>query len=113
MIDLRQPLAVLVNRMPGQEIESSLAHLFARQVRVGKKIEGSDLFGVTEVIAASSISNAGSLRLSTRLMVSLLFLKHAFNESDEDLNQRRGETPTWQYFSGKEYFKHRRPCDPT
>ena len=32
MIDLRHPLAVLVSRMPWQEIEASLAHRFARQV---------------------------------------------------------------------------------
>jgi hypothetical protein len=39
LIDLRHPLAVLANRMPWQEIEASLAHRFARQVRSGKKIE--------------------------------------------------------------------------
>ena len=33
LIDLRHPLAVLANRMPWQEIEASLAHRFARQVR--------------------------------------------------------------------------------
>ncbi len=27
--------------------------------------------------------------------------------------QRWGETPTWQYFSGNEYFEHQWPCDPT
>ncbi|WP_296293454.1 transposase [Limnohabitans sp.] len=113
MIDLRHPLAVLANRMPWQEIEASLAHLFARQVRAGKKIEDSDLFGATEVIAGAGVSKAGRPRLPTRLMVSLLYLKHAFNESDEDLIQRWGETPTWQYFSGNEYFEHRWPCDPT
>ena len=113
MIDLRHPLAVLANRMPWQEIEASLAHHFARQVRAGKKIEDSDLFGATEVIAGAGVSKAGRPRLPTRLMVALLYLKHAFNESDEDLIQRWGETPTWQYFSGNEYFEHRWPCDPT
>ena len=48
----------------------------------------------------------------TRLMVALLYLKHAFNESDEDVIQRWGETPTWQYFSGNDYFEHQWPCDP-
>ena len=113
MIDLRHPLAVLANRMPWQEIQASLAHLFARQVRAGKKIEDSDLFGATEVMAGAGLSKAGRPRLPTRLMVALLYLKHAFNESDEDLIQRWGETPTWQYFSGNEYFEHRWPCDPT
>jgi IS5 family transposase len=27
--------------------------------------------------------------------------------------ERWGETPTWQYFSGNEYFEHQWPCDPT
>ena len=45
LIDLRHPLAVLANRMPWQEIEASLAHRFARQVRSGKKIEDMDMFG--------------------------------------------------------------------
>ena len=46
-------------------------------------------------------------------MVSLLYLKHAFNESDEYVSGRWGETPTWQYFSGSDYFEHRWPCDLT
>jgi IS5 family transposase len=29
------------------------------------------------------VSKAGRPRLPTRLMISLLYLKHAFNESDE------------------------------
>ena len=113
MIDLRHPLAVLANRMPWQEIEASLAHRFARQVRTGKKIEDMDMFGPTVAVAGAGVSNAGRPRLPTRLMISLLYLKHAFNESDEDVVQRWGETPSWQYFSGNEYFEHRWPCDPT
>lgn len=113
MIDPRHPLAVLSNRMHWQEIEASMAHLFARQVRAGKKIEDTDLFCSTKVMVGADMSNAGRPRLPTRLMVSLLYLKHAFNESDEDVIQRWGETPTWQYFSGNEYFEHRCPCDPT
>jgi len=113
MIDLRHPLAVLANRMPWQEIEASLARRWARQVKAGKKIEDLDLFGPVSGVADGAISNAGRPRLPTRLMVALLYLKHTFNESDEDVIQRWGETPTWQYFSGNEYFEHRWPCDPT
>jgi IS5 family transposase len=50
-------------------------------------------------------------RLPKRLNISLLYLKHAFNESDEDVVQRWDETQSWQYFSGNEYFEHRWPCD--
>ena len=113
MIDLRHPLAVLANRMPWQEIEASLAQRWARQVKAGKKIEDLDLFGPVSAVAGGGVSNAGRPRLPTRLMVALLYLKHAFNESDEDVIQRWGETPTWQYFSGNEYFEHQWPCDPT
>jgi transposase, IS5 family len=45
MIDLRHPLAVLASRMPWQEIEASLAHQFARQVKAGKPVEDIGLFG--------------------------------------------------------------------
>lgn len=113
MIDLRHPLAVLANRMPWQEIEASLAQRWARQVKAGKKIEDLDLFGPVAAVSAGGISKAGRPRLPTRLMVALLYLKHAFNESDEEVIQRWGETPTWQYFSGNEYFEHQWPCDPT
>ena len=113
MIDLRHPLAVLANRMPWQEIEASLAQRWARQVKAGKKIDDLDLFGSVSGVVSGVASNAGRPRLPTRLMVALLYLKHAFNESDEDVIQRWGETPTWQYFSGNDYFEHRWPCDPT
>ncbi len=45
-------------------------------------------------------------------MLALLYLKHAFNESDEEVIQCWGETPTWQYFSGNDNFEHQWPCDP-
>ena len=114
MIDLRHPLAVLASRMPWQEIEASLSHRFARAAKAGKQIEDFDLFGPAAVVlSAGGVSKAGRPRLPLRLMVSLLYLKHAFNESDEALVERWGETPTWQYFSGLAYFEHRWPCDPT
>jgi IS5 family transposase len=90
MIDLRHLLAVLANRMPWQEIKALLAHFFARQVRACKKIEGLDLFGATEVITSAGVSKALPPRLPTRLMVTLLYLKHTSNQIDEDLIQGWG-----------------------
>lgn len=113
MIDLRHPLAVLASRMPWQEIEASVAHLFARRVRSGKAMVDVDLFGSTASLVGAGVSKAGRPRLPLRLMISLLYLKHAFNESDEGVVERWAETPTWQYLSGLEYFEHRWPCDPT
>ena len=45
-------------------------------------------------------------------MISLLYLKHAFDEGDEALIPRWSETPAWQYFSGQDYFENRLSCDP-
>ena len=75
MIDLRNPLVVLANCMPWQEIEASLAQRWGRQVKAGKKIEDTNMFGPTQALVGSGLSNAGRSRLHTHLMVSLLYLK--------------------------------------
>lgn len=113
MIDLRHPLAVLATRMPWTEIESSLASCFARQDRKGRPVPGVDLFGPTVQIAAAGVSHAGRPRLPIRLMVGLLYLKHAFGESDESVVQKGSENPYWQFFCGGAYFETRLPCDPS
>ena len=59
MIDLRHPLAVLASRMPWQEIEASLAHQFARQVKAGKQVEDIGLFGPEVKVVDGGKSNAG------------------------------------------------------
>ena len=88
MIDLRHPLAVLASRMPWQEIEASLAKQLAREVKKGRNIQEVGLFGSQTAIMGGGVSKAGRPRLTFRLMVSLLYLKHAFNESDESLVER-------------------------
>ena len=113
MIDLRHPLAVLARRMPWGQIEAALAPAFARKDRPGQVMAGSDLFGPTLEIAGAGVSAAGRPRLSIRLMASLLYLKHAFNLSDEEVAARWAENVVWQYFSGQEYYEPRLPCDAT
>jgi IS5 family transposase len=113
MIDLRDPLAVLSQRMPWGQIEAALAVKFEREDRPGECIEGHDLVGPTKVVVGSGRSNAGRPRLPIRLMASLLYLKHSFNLSDEELCARWGENVLWQFFSGLDYYEHRPPCDPT
>ncbi|WJJ94250.1 transposase [Neopusillimonas aromaticivorans] len=112
MIDLRHPLAVLSSRMPWQELEARVAHLFVRKAHTGVAMPDLDLFG-EKPQRQSSRSNAGRPRVPLRIMISLLYLKHAFNESDEGVVERWGETPTWQFFAGQAYFEHHRPCDAT
>ncbi len=112
MIDLRHPLAVLASRMPWQQIEASVAQLFSRKGRSGVALPDLDLFG-EQAQRLAMPSNAGRPRVPLRVMIALLYLKHAFNESDEGVVERWGETPTWQFFSGQAYFEHHRPCDAT
>ncbi len=112
MIDLRHALAVLASRMPWQQIEASVAHLFSSKVKAGKTLPGIDLFG-EQVQTTAAHSNAGRPRVALRTMIALLYLKHAFNESDEAVVQRWSETPVWQYFGGRAYFDQGLPCDAT
>jgi IS5 family transposase len=112
MIDLRHPLAVLATRMPWADIEASLAPAFAHRDRKGRVVEGADMFGATLAVAGAGVSNAGRPRLPIRLMVALLYLKHAYNESDESLVERWAQDVYFQFFSGQVYFEPRLPCDP-
>lgn len=58
-------------------------------------------------------SNTGRPALPTRLMAALLYLKHLYALSDEDVVERWCENPYWQHFSGERYFRHDVPCDPS
>ena len=113
MINLSDPLAVLARRLPWDQIEASVAAKFERQDRAGERLEGQDLFGPTQVLEGAGVSNAGRPKLSIRLMASLLYLKHSFNLSDEEVAARWSENVLWQFFSGMTYYEHRLPCDAT
>lgn len=112
MIDLRHPLAVLASRMPWQAIEARVAQVFSRKGRAGVVMPDLDLFG-EQVQRAPVSNNAGRPRIPLRIMISLLYLKHAFNESDEGVVARWADTPRWQFFSGCAYYEDRPPCDAT
>ena len=113
MIDLRHPLAVLATRLPWSQLEADLAPIWRRESRDGVLPEGEDLFGSGGVLVAAGLSYAGRSRLPIRLMCSLLYLKHAFNLSDEETCERWAENVVWQYFSGMDYYEPRPPCDAT
>ena len=57
------------------------------------------------------VSTTGRPALPTRLMASLLYLKHVYALSDDDTVERWSENPYWQHFSGERYFQHELPCD--
>jgi IS5 family transposase len=95
MIDLRHPLAVLATRLPWAQIEASLAPSFARRARDGHVIEQDDLFGSSLQVACAGVAAAGRPRLALRLMASLLYLKHTYKLSDEELVERWSENVQW------------------
>jgi len=113
MINLADPLAVLARRLPWSAIESALAAKFGHEDRSGHVLEGQDLFGATSVLVGAGVSKAGRPKLPIRLMASLLYLKHSYDLSDEELVVRWSENVLWQYFSGQTYYEHRLPCDAT
>jgi transposase, IS5 family len=113
MVDPKHPLVVLAKRLPWGAIEQALAPHFARKARPGLKTVTLDLLGTHEVEFGNGLSKAGRPRLAIRLMVSLQYLKNAFNLSDEELAERWAENVVWQFFSGMDYYEPRLPCDAT
>ena len=96
MINLNDPLAVLASRLPWDHIETALAQKFERQHRAGQILDSQDMFGSTETLVGAGRSNAGRPKLPIRLMASLLYLKHSFDLSDEELVVRWSENIGWQ-----------------
>jgi transposase, IS5 family len=114
MIDLRHPLAVLATRLPWAALAATLSPLLQKATREHDVPDRVDLLGAHGgTFIAAGISSAGRPRLPIRLMCSLLYLKHAFNLSDEQLCERWAENVVWQYFSGMDYYEPRLPCDAT
>jgi transposase, IS5 family len=64
-------------------------------------------------IDACYVEELGRPGVNTRLMVGLLYLKHAFDESDESVVARWVENPYWQFFCGLCYMQHELPIDPS
>ena len=79
MVDPNHPLVVLAKRIPWAEIEERIAPLITRNLRSERSFLQEDLFGSSLQVAG--VRGGGRPRLPTRLMISLLYLKHAFNEN--------------------------------
>lgn len=55
----------------------------------------------------------GRPAIDTRLMVSLHYLKHTFDLSDEAVIEGWLQNPYWQHLGGMRYFQHKAPIDPS
>lgn len=66
-----------------------------------------------EVFGQTYCPDNGRPAVSTRLMVSLHYLKYTFNLSDEDVVAGWVENPYWQYLSGMKFFEYVMPIHPS
>jgi IS5 family transposase len=83
LIDLSHPLAKLARAMPWAEIDVAVS-----------------------ATLPPGPGGAGRPALPIRLMAGLLYLKHAYNLSDEATCERWLENCYWQYFTGEVYFQN-------
>jgi IS5 family transposase len=79
-------------------------------VRLAKTVDWNRL---DELFGATYSPDQGRPAISTRLMVSLHYLKYRHNLSDEDVLSGWLENPYWQYLGGMKFFEHTFPIDPS
>jgi IS5 family transposase len=87
ILDLEHPLCKLAEKINWKKFEEDFAGYFPSPV--------------------------GNTALPSRLVVGILYLKHAFGISDEKVVSQWVENPYWQYFCGMQYFQHEVPFHPT
>jgi len=85
MLNPEHPLYVLAERIDWQQFDVAIDSCYAEEL--------------------------GRPGVNTRLMVGLMYLKHAFDESDESVVARWVENPYWQFFCGFHYMQHDPPID--
>jgi len=85
MLNPEHPLYVLAERIDWQQFDAAIDSCYAEEL--------------------------GRPGVNTRLMVGLMYLKHAFDESDESVAARWVENPYWQFFCGFHYMQHEPPID--
>lgn len=79
-------------------------------VKLGKRIDWG-MF--EEQLEPTYHEKTGAPGVDTRLMVALHYLKYQHDLGDEAVVAGWVENPYWQYFSGRQYFEHRMPIDPS
>ncbi len=92
---------------------TELVNLIDTRHELARLAELIDWQAFSEEWSPQFTSTTGRPALPTRLMASLLYLKHLYALSDEDVVERWCENPYWQHFSGERYFRHDLPCDPS
>lgn len=92
---------------------TELARLINPQHPLVKLAQTIDWSNFDEQFGVSYSSETGRPGISTRLMVSLHYLKYTHDLSDEAVLRQWVENPYWQYLSGMGYFEHEMPINPS
>ncbi|MFA6960543.1 MAG: IS5 family transposase [Opitutaceae bacterium] len=66
-----------------------------------------------EQLGATYHAHTGAPGIDTRLMVALHYLKYQHDLSDEAVVAGWVENPYWQHFSGRQFFEHEMPINPS
>jgi len=88
----------------------SLVDMAHPLVKLGEKINWQVF---EEQLGKTFDGKTGAPGINTRLMVALHYLKYQYNLSDEAVVARWVENPYWQHFSGRPFFEHELPIDPS
>ena len=92
---------------------SELKQILAMNHRMVKLAHQVDWARFDEAFGQTYCPDNGRPGASTRLMVSLHYLKYTFDLSDESVITEWLENPYWQYLGGMKYFCHEPPIDPS
>jgi transposase, IS5 family len=85
IIDLSHPMARLAEQVDWKQFEEALACVFADE--------------------------QGRPSADVRLVIGLMYLKYAYDLSDDEVVAAWVENPYWQYFTGSVFFEHQPPID--
>lgn len=88
----------------------SLVDMAHPLVKLGEKINWASF---EEQLGKTFDAKTGAPGINTRLMVALHYLRYQYNLSDEAVVARWVENPYWQHFSGRQFFEHELPIDPS
>lgn len=89
---------------------SQILNLDHPLLNLAEKIDWTSFDTQIDACYAADIGRPG---IPTRVMAGLLYLKSAFDCSDESLMDLWVENPYWQAFCGFEYMQHEPPIDPS
>ena len=95
----------------GELFRIELSRLVDPKHPMVKVTAGMDWEAFDQALQKSWHPQIGRPGVSTRLMVSLHYLKYSHDLSDVDVLRMRVENPYWQYLSGMKFFEHQEPID--